>query len=110
MTYERWENLCEMVRSKLQVLNQGQEELTDSPGHREWLEFKGPAGELRLELVVRPRVTNVKTIYSKRMGSQSTVQYEYDPVEHTLTLHVYRRELSGNWQEVSADTLAQGLS
>ncbi|MBI5733562.1 MAG: hypothetical protein HY973_01275 [Candidatus Kerfeldbacteria bacterium] len=105
MTYERWQDICESVKSKFKVQAEAQEPSADGHGHVEFLEFSGPLGEMRLELAVRPRVKDVKTIYSKRMGSQSTVQYEYDDSVHTLTLHVFRRSTGGDWQEIKTDDL-----
>ena len=110
MTYERWQDICESVKSKFKVQAEGQAPSEDGHGHVEFLEFNGPVGEIRLELAVRPRVKEVKTIYSKRMGSQSTVQYEYDESVHTLTLHAFRRVAGGDWEEINSSTFAGGLS
>ena len=106
MTYERWQDIRESVKSKFKVSSEGQEPSEDGHGHVEFLEFTGPLGEIRLELAVRSRVKDVKTIYSKRMGSQSTVQYEYDESVHTLTLHAFRLSVGGDWEEVNSASFA----
>ena len=93
MTYERWQELREQLRGKFAITSQGQTELEPGPGHVEFLECNTPAGAIRLELGVRPKVLSKKTYYSKRMGAASTVDYKYDENEHTLTLKAYRQDI-----------------
>ncbi len=107
MTYERWQTLRESLKGKFQVSAEGTEELNPGPGHVEFLECTTPMGQVRLELEVRPRVLEKKTYYSKRAGSQTTVEYKYDENEHTLTLKAYRLDQgSGDWLEVKPEAFA----
>lgn len=107
MTYERWQDIVNKVKTQFAVLGEGKEPLGDRPGEREFVEFEGPTGKMKLELVRRPVVLDKKTIYSKRIGSGTTVEYVYDDKEQTLTFHAYRRqEAAGEWEEIKADTFA----
>lgn len=110
MTYERWQEIIERVKKQSPEVSTGQEDLPDGPGHKEFIELVSPLGRMRLELWVRPKVLEKKTLYSHRMNSAATVQYKYDETEHTFTLHCFRfKAESGDWQEVNAESLAQIL-
>jgi len=101
MTYERWQNLTQMVKDKFKVVGEGKEELDPGPGYVEFIECETPTGKVRVELVVRPLVAEKKFIYSKRAGTSASVEYKYDPKEHTLTLHAFKwDEASNNWEEI----------
>ncbi|MFH1866655.1 MAG: hypothetical protein ABIJ81_01060 [Patescibacteria group bacterium] len=107
MTYERWQDITNKVKSQFQLLTEGKEPLGNSPGEREFVEFQGPQGKMKLELVKRPVVLDKKTIYSKRIGSSTAVEYVYDDKEQTLTFHAYLwSEPAGDWQEIKADSFA----
>ena len=110
MTYERWQEIIERVTKQSPQAKVGREDLAEGPGHREFVEFTSPAGEMRLELWVRPKVLEKKTLYSHRMHSAATVQYRYDETQNTLSLHAYRwHTLSNSWQEVRAEALTASL-
>ncbi|HAO81254.1 MAG: hypothetical protein UV57_C0011G0010 [Parcubacteria group bacterium GW2011_GWD2_43_10] len=110
MTHERWQEIIERVKKQSPQVESGQEPLPDGVGHREYIELQSALGRMRLELWVRPRVLEKKTLYSHRMHSAATVQYKYDDNEQTLTLHAYRwNEAQNDWQEVGVESLAAGL-
>ncbi|HCU48180.1 TPA: hypothetical protein DIC39_03985 [Patescibacteria group bacterium] len=107
MTYERWQDLVNKVKTQFAVLGEGKEPLGDMPGEREFVEFEAPMGKMKLELVRRPVVLDKKTIYSKRIGSGTAVEYVYDEKEQTLTFHAFKwSPQSEEWQEVKAETFA----
>jgi len=106
MTYERWQDLVTKLQDKFPTAVVGKEEYDE--GYVEYLECVTPRGKMRFELVVKPKVIGKKTYYSKRMGSSSTVEYQYSPEEHTLTLRVLvEHPVSGDWQEISLSQLAE---
>jgi hypothetical protein len=110
MTYERWQEISERLKKQMPEAVLGRETLPEGPGYREFVEVSLPAGRVRLELWVRPKVLEKKTLYSHRMHSAATVQYKYDETEHTLTLRAYRwDEARHDWQEVGLETLAGSL-
>jgi len=110
MTYERWQNLMQMVKDKFTITSEGREELDPGPGYAEFVECITPAGKVRLELLVKPLVAEKKFIYSKRAGTSATVEYKYDPKEHTLTLKVFKwNEASGDWEEMRGDNFVSSF-
>lgn len=110
MTYERWQELIQKIKKQNPQAEIGREDLPDSPGYREYVEISLPAGKVRLELWVKPKVIERKTLYSHRMNTAATVQYKYDESEHTITMHAYRLDSAQNdWQEVGFETLASSL-
>ncbi len=80
----------------------------DGPGETETVEFKGPLGRMKLVRLVRPLILNKKTLYSKRGGSETAVDYVYSDTEKVTSLKAYRFDDSQNdWQEIDADTFAR---
>ncbi len=80
----------------------------DGPGERETVEFKGPLGRMKLIRTVRPLVLNKKTLYSKRGGSNTAVDYIYSDTETVTSLKAFRFDDSQNdWQEIDADSFAR---
>lgn len=107
MTYERWQDLVNKVKTQFAIMGEGKEPLDGSPGTREFVEFESPNGKIKLELVRRPVILDKKTIYSKRIGSGTAVEYVYDDKEQTLTFHAYQWQDSvDDWQEIKADSFA----
>ncbi|MFA4937110.1 MAG: hypothetical protein WC575_02370 [Patescibacteria group bacterium] len=107
MTHERWQDIVNKVKSQFTVLAEGREPLPERPGEREFVEFQGPQGRMKLELIKRPVVLDKKTFYSKRIGSSTAVEYVYDDKEQTLTFHAYNwNEVEGDWQEVKASAFS----
>ena len=107
MTYERWQELKERVTKQMPNAKTGTEGLPDGPGHREFIEAATPMGRMRLELWVRPKVLERKTLYSHRMNSAATVQYTYDESEHSLTFKAFRwDEGEADWLEVKPEAVS----
>ncbi len=105
MTYERWQDIINKIKSQFTVLTEGKEPLPEGPGEREFVEFQGPQGKIKLELVKRPVVLDKKTHYSKRIGSSTAIEYVYDEKEQSLTFHAYSwDEAIADWQEIKAGT------
>ena len=110
MTYERWQEIVKRAQQQYPEALVGKEALPEGPGTCEFIEMATPGGKVRLELWIRPKVIEKKTLYSHRMHSAATVKYSYDESEHTLTLHAYKwDEFHEDWQEMGAETLAASL-
>lgn len=106
MTYERWQALIGEIKDKFSNVKVSKIDLAEGSGNKEVVEFTSPAGQVKLELTVRPKVLGKKTFYSNRIGSTTTVEYEYDKEEKTLSLEAFRYDERGNnWQEIKADDL-----
>ncbi len=110
MTYERWQEIKTRFKNITPPALIGQEDLPEGPGYREFIEAELPSGKIRLELWIRPKVLERKTLYTHRMNTAATVKYQYDDTEQTLTLRVFRwQSEQNNWQEVGLETLASAL-
>ena len=101
MTRERWEDISAMIKDKFAVVSEGKEELTDSPGTVEFVEFNGPLGHLRCEYTVRPTITGKRAIGGHKVGSGSKVQYEFSDKDETAFFKAYK-SVNGEWEEMSS--------
>lgn len=103
MTRERWENIVTMVKDQFRVELETKEPVPDIPDAIiESIVFESPHGRMKLELTTKPLVLGTKTVGSKRIGSEQSVQYETSATEHTLTFKVYKDD-GGDWMELSPD-------
>lgn len=90
MTLEKWQDILALVKDKFEVEEEGREELADVPHATvEYVVFDGPLGRMRLEFAVKPVVLDKKAIGSKRIGSETTVEYVYSDTEFTHTFKAY---------------------
>lgn len=69
---------------------------------RDVVEFGGPLGKMKLELISRPAVLDKKTNFSGRAGGSTTVQYVYSENEETSKFHAYKLE-GDNWVEIEGE-------
>jgi hypothetical protein len=103
MTDERWQEIIGQVKDKFKPVEHRVEDLPEEmgPGTVEVVEFMGPLGKMRLERTTQPLVVGKKTIGSKRIGSQTTVEYVYSDTEKVHKFKVYRYdENDDNWIEM----------
>lgn len=102
MTPERWQEIKGNVLDSFQVEDQGSYHDDDMGGvDIEFIEFQGPLGLMRLEFETHKVVTGKKTTYSNRIGSETKVDYQYDPTEKSHKLMVYKYDESqDDWVEV----------
>jgi hypothetical protein len=60
---------------------------------------------MRLEFIVKPIILDKKTIYSRRIGSETTVDYVYSDEEKSYKLVAYKwDEGQGEWMEMDSST------
>lgn len=98
MNKEKWEELKLQIKKQFGIENQGEEKQDEK--EIKWIEFKGGQGKMRLEYVVKPKVLDVKTIYSKRAGtSAKIVEPITSPDEKVQFLKVYVWKGRG-WEEI----------
>jgi hypothetical protein len=98
MRPEKWQNLIDDIKDKFKVEKEGREHLDEQGGTDiEFIIFKGPLGRMKLEFITKPVVLDKKTVYSRRIGSQTNVEYVYSQDEKTHRLTAYK------WDESQAD-------
>jgi len=101
MTYDRWQDLRESIREKYDIEEEKINKNDDGIGTCETIVFIGPGGRIRLELLKRPVRLGAKTSYSKRIGSDVAVEYQYSDTDESITLKAYRFiKDDDEWEEI----------
>ncbi len=107
MTDEKWESIIAQIKDNFEVLDQRTEDLSDEAGPGssvEIIEFKGPLGRIKLERTTKPLVIDKKTIGSRRIGSQTTVEYIYSDTEKIHKFNAYRFDPNNEvWVEMKME-------
>lgn len=105
MNKEKWENIKGRVKDGFKIEDEGAEYFEDEGGiNVEYLIFNGPIGKTRLEFVSKPIVLDKKTIYSRRIGSETKIDYIYSDSEKSEQLFIYKwDEAQGDWIEVDSN-------
>jgi len=109
MNDERWDNLTKMIDAKFEIEEDYIEEIPeeDGGGNVDIIIFNAPIGKVKLERYLRPIVLSKKTIYSKRGGSDTSVQYEYSQDETSQSLKAYKwDDFNDHWQEIKSDNIS----
>ncbi len=104
MTPEKWQNILGNIKDSFTVKDEGTTHLDEEGGiDVEYIEFKGPLGRIRLEYITKPVVLGKKTLYSRRIGSDTAVDYVYSEDEKSYKLIAYKwDEDSNEWAEMDA--------
>ncbi len=103
MTEEKWQEVIAKIKDNFKLISHQTQELDESfgLGSVEYIEFIGPLGKMKLERITKPLVIDKKTIGSKRIGSNSTVEYIFSDTEKVHKFKAYRfNEKSQEWEEM----------
>ena len=106
MTDERWQDTIATLKDKFSILEEGKEDLSEEEGRgfREFVIFNGPLGKMKIERTTKAVVTGKKTLGSKRMGSQSSVEYVYSDTEKSHKFKAYKWDEAQNaWVEITLE-------
>jgi hypothetical protein len=108
MQLEKWEITKGNIKDNFQVEDEGKEHLDDEGGiDIEYLVFTTPFGKIRLEYVVRPVVLDKKTTYSKRIGSETKIDYVYSETEKSYKMDAYKwDDKLETWAEIDSSSFA----
>lgn len=91
MTEEKWQQIVGMIKDRFEVEYEGSEELIDFVnGKVEFIVFDGPLGKIKLEYETKPLILDKKTIGSRRIGSETTVEYVYSENEFSNVFKAYK--------------------
>ncbi len=107
MTRDKWEQIKGQVKDSFSVITEGTESGEIEDELIDFIEWQGRDGyEWRAEWHDKPKMKAKKTIYSRRAGSQTVEQIEYDPEERVQFVRFFRR-LAGDeeWQLIDAENL-----
>lgn len=104
MKEDKWLDTKAMVKTKFKVINEGKEAIEDIPrASRDFIEFEGPQGKMRLEYVVRPAVIDKKTTYSKTGGRAGQIDYIYSEDEFVQKMQAFKwNDELQEWEEIKA--------
>ncbi|MDD5071578.1 MAG: hypothetical protein PHQ42_02460 [Patescibacteria group bacterium] len=102
MTEEKWENIKGQIKDSFKVEDEGCEHSDERGGvDIDFIIFTGPLGRMKLEFVTKPVVLDKKTTYSRRIGSETKVDYVYSEDEKTSRLTAYKwDEGRDDWVEI----------
>ncbi|MCD4704741.1 hypothetical protein K8R66_01560 [bacterium] len=102
MNLEKWIETKNKILDNFDVSNQDTLQDEDKHGIKEIIEFKGPMGDIKLEMNIRDLILSKHSNYSNRIGSDMSVDYEYSDTEKTYRLKVYQKE-GDEWQEMEQE-------
>ncbi len=102
MTNDKWKEVLDNIKEKFEVLDKGKEHLEDEGGvDIEYIEFQSPLGRIRLEFVTKPVIVDKKMTFSRRIGSETSVEYIYSETDKSEKMMAYKwSESNGEWQEI----------
>lgn len=103
MTREKWQNIIGNIKDNFLVEEEGKKREEEMGGiNIEFIIFKGPLGRIKLELISKPIILDKKIIYSRRIGSETKVDYVYGE-EKSLKLKAYKWNANqDDWVEMEA--------
>lgn len=102
MTPEKWTSTVNNIKDSFEVSDEGHATIDEEGGiDISFIEFKGPIGKMRLEFITKPVILDKKTTYSKRIGSETQIDYVYSDDERSSQLLVYKwNENDNDWEEM----------
>lgn len=106
MTDEKWQGIIGQIKDKFEVIDQRTEDLPldSGGGFVEVIEFNGPLGRMKLERTTQPLVVDKKAIGSRRIGSETRVEYIYSDTEKVHRFKAYCfKEDDGGWVEMEKE-------
>lgn len=105
MRPEKWQDIINNIKDSFEVEEQGNQHLDERGGTDiEFIVFKGPLGRMKLEFIAKPIVTDKKTTYSRRIGSETQVEYIYSKDEKSHKFTAYKwDEARDDWVEIEAN-------
>ncbi len=101
---EKWKNVIGNIKDNFEVEEHDSHHLDEEGGKTiEYIIFTGPLGRMKLEYISRPIVLDKKTTYSRRIGSETKVEYVYSEDEKSHRMVAYKwNEDRDDWAEMDA--------
>lgn len=105
MNIDKWQDIKNMIKDKFTVDEEGKENLEDVPnGYMEFIIFLSPLGKVKLEYIVKPVILDKKTIGSRRIGSETTVEYIYSDNDFAHIFKAYKWD-GDQWLELEKEKI-----
>ena len=106
MTDDKWKDIIAKIKDNFELIEHKTEDIDgeESQGTIELVIFNGPLGKMKLERTTKPLVIDKKTLGSRRIGSETTVEYVYSDTEKVNKFRAYRfDEDNQNWIEMEME-------
>lgn len=104
MTDEKWEEITSQIKEKFEILEE--KTLPQGIGRVEYLVFKGPLGQMKVERTIKPKVIDKKVYASHRIGGRVREELVYSDSETIQTFKAYKwSEDNDDWVEIEAKNL-----
>jgi len=102
MNIEKWNELQIKVENNFSVLDKGTESGQIDGETVEYIEWELAGKQYRAEWHDKPRLVDKKTVYSRRIGSQTVENFEYDN-EDRVNFAKYFERVGGDdeWREIT---------
>lgn len=107
MNQEKWHELLIRIEKNFTVLDNGKETGKVEGESIEYIEWEMPGKQIRAEAHTRPRLMDKKTLYSRRIGSQTKEERIYSDEEMVFFVNFFERfNDDDEWQEMKAGDFA----
>ena len=108
MQPEKWTIIKGNIKDNFKIEDEGSEHIDDEGGiDIEYIVFQSPLGKIRLEYITKPIVLDRKTTYSKRIGSETKIDYIYSDAEKSYKLDAYKwNDKAETWEEIDSSSFA----
>ncbi len=104
MNDDKWEELVTRIERKLKVIDKKVTTADEGRTTIETVIFQSPEGRMKLERTSKPLVVDKKMHYSRRIGSQPSVEYVYSPTDKVQRVQLYKWS-GAEWEEIQIDRL-----
>ncbi len=108
MHQAKWEKLVDQIERQFGFIEHTTEEFPERRLTLETVVFEGASGRMMLERSVKPVVLDKKTSFSKRVGSDVSIQYVYSDDEFVDTVKLFRWDvLAREWKQLDISALGR---
>lgn len=112
MNNERWQQFIDLAKDQFDEVEVSTEDLTvqtaDGPEVRGTLDiliFERSGDRYKLQRENKPLILEKKEHFAKRATDTARTEYVLSDTEYTHKLRVYKETDSGDWEEISSDSL-----
>ncbi len=105
MTDERWEEFIETAKQQFQEVRVSSERGEEADETIDVVTFELAKQVYKIERQNRPVVLEKKQHYSHRQGDTARTEYVLSDTEFSHKIKVYKENMYGDWEEVSATSL-----
>ena len=108
MHQKKWDELVDKIEKLFGFINHSVDEYPEQRMTVETVVFEGASGRMKLERSKKPLVVDKKTTFSKRVGSEVSVEYVLSDDEFVDTVKCYRWDALGReWSPVDIEDIGR---